>query len=348
MTTTITPMERTIAAVSLRQSDRVPVLPWYAAWAAGLIGASIRQHDTDPYVMAKAQIAAYKELAQDGVITNIGAIVEPSAVGCPVSQEENREAKIEEYIINDLKDIEKLKVPDPEEDGYMPVVLNATRILHKEFKNDVPIWTSADTPWQMAMNIRGPKNMIYDTYDNPSLVYELLEFCYKVMCIWVEALIKAGAYVVLMGDAMSSLNLISPSIYRQWSWPYQLAMVRRIHSLGALCQLHICGDVTEIVYLEALTGADVICIDYQVDMNYAKNKIGSFSCLMGNVDPTGVMLMQGPDIIDEECRSIIEKAAQGGGLILSSGCDIPPGTPLENVRAMVMAAQKYGSYPIEV
>jgi len=43
-------------------------------------------------------------------------------------------------------------------------------------------------------------------------------------------------------------------------------------------------------------------------------------------------------------RKLIQRCGEGGGFIFSSGCDVPPDTPFENVQAMVDTAQTYGVY----
>jgi uroporphyrinogen decarboxylase len=60
--------------------------------------------------------------------------------------------------------------------------------------------------------------------------------------------------------------------------------------------------------------------------------------LAGNIDPVSILNQKGPDDVRAAGQACIAAAAQGGGFILTSGCDLPPTIPLENIRAMLEAA----------
>jgi uroporphyrinogen decarboxylase len=69
---------------------------------------------------------------------------------------------------------------------------------------------------------------------------------------------------------------------------------------------------------------------------------------MGNLDPTNVLYLGTPETVEGASKECIMKAGRGGGLILSSGCDVPMRTPFRNIDAMVHAAEEYGKYPISL
>ncbi|MHA1432062.1 MAG: uroporphyrinogen decarboxylase family protein, partial [Candidatus Freyarchaeota archaeon] len=69
--------------------------------------------------------------------------------------------------------------------------------------------------------------------------------------------------------------------------------------------------------------------------------------LVGNVDPVKVMLEGTPQDVKEACRECIRQAAPGGMYMLATGCEVPPETPLENLRAFMDATREYGKYPLE-
>jgi len=66
-------------------------------------------------------------------------------------------------------------------------------------------------------------------------------------------------------------------------------------------------------------------------------------CLQGNIDTTR-MLMGSPSEVFTQARKCIEAAGEGGGFILSSGCEIPLDAPHQNVQSMIEAARRYGGY----
>jgi uroporphyrinogen decarboxylase len=92
------------------------------------------------------------------------------------------------------------------------------------------------------------------------------------------------------------------------------------------------------------TGARILEIDHLVNLGKAKQEIGHKVCLMGNLNPTDILLNGTPAAVEKATRECIKQAAEDGRYILSSGCEIPPTAPLENIRAMVTATEKFGRY----
>jgi uroporphyrinogen decarboxylase len=55
--------------------------------------------------------------------------------------------------------------------------------------------------------------------------------------------------------------------------------------------------------------------------------------------------MGNPDEVYEATRKIVEEGKKiPGGFIFSPGCDLPPRSPVDNVRAMTRAVGDFGWY----
>jgi uroporphyrinogen decarboxylase len=102
--------------------------------------------------------------------------------------------------------------------------------------------------------------------------------------------------------------------------------------------LHICGDTTKILAIMAETGANILELDHKVSLAEARDVVGERVCLMGNVDPAGVLLQGSADLVAEKCLEAINSAGQHGHFILGSGCEVPPKTPAVNMHAMINTA----------
>lgn len=310
-------------------------------WPARLVGATQRQYYTNPEVMAAAQIEAARRLRWDAVLCGAGIWrLHPL---CPdaVAQEEDEDPSLRRAIVEEPADLARLAVPDFAADPYAGVPLQAIRLIRAGLGPDFPIWMGIDSPWQYACLMRGVQGFMMDTIDRPGFVDELVAFAYEAMAALARAAVAAGAEVYLM-DALASPNQISPATYRRWAQPAERRLAGLAHSLGSRLILHICGDTTRTLPDMADTGADVLEIDSAVAMAAAKERVGERVCLKGNVDPVGTLLQGTPDAVAAESRSIIAAAGRGGGLILSSGCQIPRDTAVENVEAMTLAAERWG------
>ena len=102
--------------------------------------------------------------------------------------------------------------------------------------------------------------------------------------------------------------------------------------------LHICGNIVPIAEAIISTGVDFFDVDYQVAAADAIELAGGRVALRGNLDPSSVFRFGTAEQGRTETRSLCE-AIGTARWILSSGCDIPPGTPAENVAAFVEAAR---------
>ena len=85
------------------------------------------------------------------------------------------------------------------------------------------------------------------------------------------------------------------------------------------------------------TGCDILEVDYQVDLAHYKKLAADKVCLMGNLNPAGVLFRGTPAEVEAEAVEAMTKAGRGGHFLLGSGCEVAVHAPLENILAMVRA-----------
>ena len=84
--------------------------------------------------------------------------------------------------------------------------------------------------------------------------------------------------------------MVSPRMYRQFALPYEQRIFAAVHEMGTLARLHICGNTNRILADMAASGADIIDLDWMVDMGEAARLFGDGPAACGNFDPVSVML----------------------------------------------------------
>jgi uroporphyrinogen decarboxylase len=149
--------------------------------------------------------------------------------------------------------------------------------------------------------------------------------------------VKEGANCIGIGDAFCSQ--IGPDLYDRFAFSRQKQMVDHIHSQGALAKLHICGNTEAILPLMISTGADIIDIDHLVpSMSDFKTLLGPCQVFSGKADPVTIIQDGTPEIIKQ---TLIDDLRQADGrCITSAGCEITPGTTIENMRAFGLASKE--------
>lgn len=76
---------------------------------------------------------------------------------------------------------------------------------------------------------------------------------------------------------------------------------------------------------------DILDCDWMVDMAKARKLMGSKVALAGNLDPVHEIMYSTPENIKRKFREIYEEV--GNPYLVNAGCEIPVGTPVENLRA---------------
>jgi len=158
--------------------------------------------------------------------------------------------------------------------------------------------------------------------------------------------------VLLTGDdyAHRQGSIMSPAHFREFVLPYLQGAVNVAKAKGLPFIKHTDGNLWQIIDMiidTGLDGLDPLEPIADMDIGKVKEKFGDRIAVVGNVD-CGELLSRGtPEQVVEAVKETIAKASVGGGHILASSNSIHPGVNPENYKAMVQAAKKYGTYPLD-
>ncbi len=247
--------------------------------------------------------------------------------------------------IADFEDIDKLEPKDPKKDGRMPQVIKAAKILRQKFgaKGELN-FGGCEGPITAAGSVWGVENLMRNMIKNPELVHKVLEACSNTIIDFCNAQMDAGVLGLGLAEPTASSTCISPSFFEKFAVPYYKKITRKVNCPAFL--LHICGESQNIIKMIAKIPNILIFSADQVDLRAAKEEIGKkFVILLGNVS-TGLLRRGTPTEVEAATKVCIQAAAPGGKYILSSGCDIAPGTPPENIETLLRTGKKFGKYPL--
>jgi uroporphyrinogen decarboxylase len=302
--------------------------------------------------MARAQLQAWERLGQDIIFPDSDNYYLAEGFGCRAHIPEDDFPSLAQPALERFEQAFDLEVPDPYQQGRMPVILEAIERIHAQVGDEVTIRVPGTGPFAVAAYLVGVERFLSElAFVRRGSAGSHKEALERMLDLTTEALIRfglaeiaAGAHLVQCGDSLASASVISREMYQSWVLPWHQKVFRAWKEAGALTVLHICGNNTRVLDLLAQTGADIIAIDHLVDLGLAKRQIGEQVCLIGNVDPVAVMFQGTPELVDSRAQECLSAAAEGGGYILGTGCEVPPGTPLENLEALVRAGKAY-RYP---
>lgn len=342
MTAMPTPMERVMAAIELKSQDFVPVVPQITYACARTAGVSFQEAMHDSEKMAKALVAGYRAFGYDGIYVgwessfNLAA----EAMGCTLKPGGGGIPSVSAGVVDGPADLDKVRVADPERDGRLPLHLKALELVRSEVGGDVPLFRYVPGPLTLASLLRGQSRFLRDLVKSPDLVRELLKLAAETSKRFAASVAERGADIVVVADPMASSSVISPKMFEQFAFPYIREVIAKTREADCIPSLHICGRTGPILRKMAETGANIVELDYAVDLRASKEEIGRNLCIEGNIDPVSILLHGRPEDVEREAGECISRAGQDGGFILSSGCEVPLDTPAENIRAMVSAGRR--------
>ena len=148
-------------------------------------------------------------------------------------------------------------------------------------------------------------------------------------------------------DPLASGDVMNEKTYREFVLPYTKEVFEFLHMNGCGVGYHICGDTNKITAAMVEAGCDILSIDTKVNLGDAKRAVGDKVTLMGNVDPINVMMFGTPKDVEENMKQNLRDCWDSPrGYWLSTGCDLPVNTPVENIYAFMDCARKYGKFPL--
>ena len=322
--------ERYINMVEGREVDIVPRLPILMAFAANFIGSDYAAFASDYRVLTEASIRCAEVFGIDQMNTMSDPYRETQGFGAEIIYVKDGVPRCVRPPFEDSLDPRSIKKPDPLVATRMRDRIDAVREYKRRVGDRYSIMGWVEGPAAEAADLRGLENFLCDLIEEPELTGELMDLCVDVAIDFARIQIEEGADTIGIGDAICSQ--ISVEMYRELVWPREKRLVSAIRALGAYVRLHICGNITHLLPFIAQLGVNIVDIDSMVDMRHAREMLGPGKVLAGNLDPVSAILRGNPGDIRRRFREIY--AQVGHRFMVNAGCEIPPGTPLENLHAL--------------
>ncbi len=325
--------ERIQAHLKGEPVDRLPFMPITMMFASDQIGRKYLDYVKDHRVLVEGQLATAEAFGIDYV----SCISDPTREACdcgsgvvffddqpPGIDEENVLISTPEVLLG-------LEIPDPTAEGRMLDRLRAAQLFRESVGGDKLIEGWVEGPLAEAADLRGINQIMLDLIDDPGFVHDLLQFTVDMALEFARHQIEAGVDLIGIGDAAASL--IGPDLYREFVWPQEKKLVDGIHAMGGLVRLHICGDTSQILDQMGSLGCDIVDLDYMSSLGDGRAQMGVGQTLLGNIDPVADLMQEGDP---EKVYRSVEACHRAAGrqFIVGAGCEVPRGTPVENLRAM--------------
>jgi len=293
-----------------------------------------------PELAAKVTLQPVDILGVDAAILFSDILIPVEAMGMRLAFSDKQGPVLSEPIRNKSA-VERLLIPDTEED--MPFTIETIKILRKELENKVPLIGFSGAPFTLATYmIEGgtSKNFLHTKkmmFQHSGIFSYLMEKLTVTVTSYLSAQIKAGAQVVQLFDTWA--GILAPPDYKEFVLPYVKKAISELKKEGVPI-IYFINDCAGILKEVKKSGADVIGVDWRINIGDAINRLGKKVVIQGNLDPCALFLPK--EKLEEKIKDILWKGEAAKGHIFNLGHGILPETPVDNVIAMVKAVHKYG------
>ena len=251
--------------------------------------------------------------------------------------------------IHSLADLDKYEPPDP----HAPGRYDSLKRIVSRYKGKLAIGVHLNDVFSIPRYLAGFEGILMALLDEPELVRRLVDLSVEINLEMAREVARCGADFVFTGDDYASAErpFMSPAAFREFFYPGLKRVIGGFKEMGLPVIKHTDGKIFPLVDMILDSGID--CLDpidpiAGLDIGDMKQKYGQRVALKGNVDCAHTLTFGTEQQVVEETKSVIRKAAQGGGLILSSSNSIHSSVKPGNYLAMWNAVRMYGKYPIQL
>ena len=333
----MTSRQRVLAALRREPVDRTPVCnPTSVATVElmDLVDAPFPDANRNPEMMARLAATSYTELGFDTIMPVFTIIQESSALRCNIQWEQKDNwptVRMREPIWEDVDDIQipsdLLTHPDTK------CVLDAIKILKKEYGDEVAVIGKTMGPWSLGYHCFGVEPFLLLSLDDPEKTKLALDRMKEVTVQFGIAQIEAGADALTLPDHATG-DLVSGDYYRRYLRDLHIEFAERI---PIPLILHICGRTVDRMDYIAQTGMAAFHYDSKNEPGESMDVVTNRISLVGNINNPETLFSKGP----EDVRQEVYKNLDAGVQLVGPECAIPLQTAIENLKEIPVAVRHW-------
>jgi uroporphyrinogen decarboxylase len=335
---------RFIRACLRKPVDRTPV--WFLRQAGRYMQEyrEVRKHHSlieickRPDLAAEVTITAAERLGVDAAIIFADLLLPLEPMGLDFEFQAG-EGPVVHHPVRTTEDVQALRT---DRAGDLSYVAMAIEKVAGHFKDRLGIIGFCGAPYTLASYMiegGGSRNYIETKrlmYSNPAAWRSLLDKLVAVLTAYCRLQVDAGADVIQVFDSwVGSLSLTD---YREYAFEASRRLVRAVQAMGVPV-IYFGVETAGLLRQMAETGADVIGLDWHQPLDEGWHEAGHNRAVQGNLDP--ITLFAPLEILEQRVKEILRVANGRPGHIFNLGHGIVPGTPVENVEAVVKMVHEF-------
>ncbi|MCB0732244.1 MAG: uroporphyrinogen decarboxylase family protein [Ignavibacteriae bacterium] len=305
-----------------------------------LVRSSIKLAQQNSYEQFKVVKANYEQFLPDAIFPLMDLSVEVNALGKEFIFPENDSASIikSKFGAGDLQNLKNVNI---EYDSRLLSYVETVRLMTKKLPGEVIKGAYVTGPYTIAGLLLGADQAAMSTIINQELLHKICDLAKNVIVKYINLLSEAGAQIICILEP--SAVMLSPDQFEIFSANYVKDIISKAKINGEYIY-HVCGNTNHLISKIISSGVAALSLDSKevgVDLCEIAKSVSEEIILIGNINPVGKILNGNAKQVEEEVSSLLEQMKDIPNFILSTGCDLPLDTPIENVETFMDVGKKF-------
>jgi uroporphyrinogen decarboxylase len=321
--------------------DSVSRVPMPIGVYAGLeiTGASVKDAVTNTQHQTEAVLALHERFNTPVMLTAMDLSAEAEAFGSEIRMSEDDIPTVIGRLVTTGEEIDRLIIPSAGDKRTSVHLLTAQNLVAQA--KGLPVLGGLIGPFSLAGRLFGVSEIMELSLTDPDLTERLLQKVTRFLIDYVLSFRGQGVDGVIMAEPAA--GLLSPRGLAKFSSAFIKKIVDETQTDDFTILLHNCG--AKIAHLPRIleAGTEIVHFGAPMDMSQAITQVDREVIVAGNLDPTAVFHSGTISEVAEQTSALLSLTSPYKNFIISSGCDIPPHTPVENLDTFYRVVREYSN-----
>lgn len=301
-----------------------------------LMNVTVRQLVADAALQAEGMKRVADRVDSSAAVSLMDLSVEAEAFGASIRISEDEVPTVVGALVTDEEEAKALNIPAVGT-GRTGLCVEAIRQAARMI-TDRPVLAGIIGPYSLASRLMDVNEAMILCYDEPELVHAVMEKTTVFLIEYCQAFRQAGADGVVMAEPLT--GILSPALAREFSHPYVKKIIDAVQTDDFCVIYHNCGNNVPLMIQDIYTLGALGChFGDAIDMGAVLPQAPGDVLVMGNISPAEQFRGGTPDSIAAVTRELLASCGGYPNFVISSGCDVPPLSPWENIDSFFAAAR---------
>jgi len=319
------------------KTERKKAMPVLSFPSTTLMGLSVKEFIADSDTQAKGMKIIADRCDTAASVSPMDLSVEAEAFGSSIRVDAHEVPTVVGRIIETEEDSDNLIVPSVgagRTGTYIEAMEKAVSLIA-----DRPIFAGTIGPFSLAGRLMDMTEIMINCIEEPEMVHKTLAKVTDFLIEYTNAYKATGCHGVVIAEPAA--GILSPGLALEFSSQYVKKIVDTVQSDDFAVIYHNCGNTVPLVESIKSIGAFGYHFGNAIEMTDILPLMPPDVTVFGNVEPSGQFKNGTPESVYAATTEILNKCSKYPNFVISSGCDIPPLSPWENIDAFFNAVSDF-------